>query len=225
MRSKLFALFILLAFIGKSQTYSISPAKTVTFTAPFNNVTINDIYMVNTGTTSLSITWELISINVPTGWDYSMCDLGTCYPGIPAGPTTMNTATVGGSDPFLGLNIDPQNIAGTGTVVVRVYLTGNSSNPDTLTWKITGNAVSIEELTSGGPIKIYPNPVSDKLNINLGNIEIKEVNITDALGRMVLQPKTSAGNNTLDLSGLQKGFYMVNIVTPEKTLFKRLVKE
>jgi hypothetical protein len=38
---------------------------------------------------------------------------------------------------------------------------------------------------------------------------------------MVLNPKT----NVVDMSALQKGFYMVNIITPEKTLFKRIIKE
>ncbi|MBA3664497.1 MAG: T9SS type A sorting domain-containing protein [Bacteroidetes bacterium] len=226
MKTKLLTLFSLISLAFAAQTYSISPAKTVTFSAPYNNITINDIYMTNTGSTTLSITWELISINLPATWDYSMCDLGTCYTGIPAGPNTMNTATAGGANPFLGLNINPQAVAGTGTVVVRAYKTGSPSSADTLTWKITAGAVGVEELTASKTgIKIYPNPVANSLNIEFGSTKVQEVTITDALGRTILKPITSTGNNTIDLSALQKGFYLVNIVTDEKVMFKRIVKE
>jgi hypothetical protein len=225
MKLKLSALLFCICSGLGAQTYSISPANSVTFTAPFNNITIQDIYMINTGSSTLSITWETISVNLPTGWDYSMCDLGTCYPGIPAGPNTMNTATVGTADPFLGLNIYPYNISGTGTVTVRVYKTGSASMADTLNWIIKTNAVGVEEISAASPVKIYPNPASDKLNIQLPNAGNAEVNITDASGRIIFSPRVSAGNNSIDISALAQGFYVININTPEKKFTKRIVKE
>lgn len=225
MKHKFVFILLLGVFFGNAQTYSINPAKSVSFIAVYNNVTINDIYMANTGNTTLSITWELISVNLPVGWDAAMCDLGTCHPGIPAGPTTMSTAAAGGPDPFLGLNIDPSNIPGTGTVVVRVYKTGAPAAADTLTWVATSSPTGIEEIDANSIVNIYPNPVSDRVSIDLEASEAKEVRITDITGRTVLTKNLDAGKNVIDVSALSKGFYLVNISAPEKIYFRRIVKE
>lgn len=225
MKYKFIFIFLVAVLSGNAQTYSINPAKSVTFLAAYNNVTINDIYMVNTGNTTLSITWELVSINLPVGWDKSMCDLGTCHPGIPVGPTTMSTAVAGGANPFLGLNIDPSNIPGTGTVVVRVYKTGSPAAADTLTWVATSSPTGIEEIGANGKINLYPNPVSDQLHIDLIASEVNEIKVTDLMGRIVLTKGTGEGKNILNVSGLSKGVYLVNVTTPEKVYVKRLVKD
>jgi hypothetical protein len=204
-----------------SQSYTITPAKTVTFTAPAFNVTINDIYMVNTTSSTLSLTWERISINVPAGWDYSMCDLGTCHGGIPQGPNTMNIVAVADSG-FLGLNIDPANIPGTGEVKVFVYETGNKPNGDTLTWKIT-SAVGVEEITSNTKgIKIYPNPATNVLNIKAPGIH--GGNISDVLGRTIMTLDLK-GEDQIDVSILPKGFYFLNLEATDRKLFKRIIIE
>ncbi len=222
MKRTILYIFLFAALSFNAQTYTISPARSVTFSAVFFSVTINDIYMQKAPTTTLSVTWELISINVPLGWDYAMCDLGTCHTGIPAGPTTMFTSTVGGAEAFLGLNIDPTNIAGSGVVKVRVYVTGSPSNADTLTWTINAAPAGLQELASNDDVKIYPNPVSNTLYIDAQKLNARSIYLTDVFGRKVNAPYTST---TIDLSGLPVGFYLVTIETPERTLFKRILKE
>ena len=86
-------------------------------------------------------------VTVPSGWQYSVCDFGTCYSGIPVGPNTMDTVAVNGQG-FLGLNIDPSGVAGSGIVKLYVYQNGFPNSGDTLTWTINASMVGIEEITN-----------------------------------------------------------------------------
>ena len=221
MRFKFSFIVMLFTFALNGQTYSVSPAKTVSFTVVLNNITIEDIFQPNTGSSKIQLKWELVSVNLPSQWNYSMCDYATCYSGIPNGPNTMDSIAVGGQG-FLGLNIDPGNTDGTGFVKVFVYQTGFKSNGDTLTWYVKTPAVGIEEIIGNSGIKIFPNPVVNCVTVDLSNHKVKSGNITDVFGRKVMDLTLSSGVNKFDVSTLSKGFYMINLQTEEKQLFKRI---
>ncbi len=224
MKTKLFSLLLFSSLVIEAQTYSISPAKTVSFTAALNNITINDIYQTNTGSTSITLKWESISAVGPVTWQYSMCDLGTCYPGLPAGPTAMNTVTAGAQG-FLGLNVDPGNVSGTAIVKTLVYQNGFRANADTLIWYISTPPVGIKEIFANSGIKVFPNPAINSLNIDVANSEITTAKITDVSGRVFLNISLSEDANQVDISGLAKGFYMLTIETKGEQFFKRIIKE
>lgn len=227
MKTRLLFCLLLISFVAtKAQvTYSIMPAKSLTVTAPSGSVTIFDIYQKNIGASKIVLKWQRISINLPVGWQYSMCDLGTCYSGIPTGPNTMDTVAVNGQG-FLGLNIDPSGVAGSGVIKVYVYQNGFQGSGDTLTWHINATIAGIEEITSNSGIKLFPNPAKDILSINLNKTfdENISVNFTDVSGRKVLTTTLTSDNNTIDISGLENGFYNLIIETKNKQLFKRIVK-
>ena len=69
---------------------------------------------------------------------------------------------------------------------------------------------------------IYPNPVSDILNVKLpSNVEVTSVTITDVLGR-------NAGivysNGEMNVSALAKGVYILNVNTTSGSLNQKIVK-
>ncbi len=222
---KFLALFLLVCSLSKAQTYSISPAKTVTFSAAFYSVTINDIYMVKTTGSTLSVTWERVSMNLPTGWDYSICDLGTCHPGLPAGPITMNTSTSTTAESFLGLNIDPANIVGTGTVVMRVYQTGFPSNADTLTWIINAGPTGVKENLLATKLNVYPNPATNVLNIDAIDLKISKATIKTIIGTEVMQLDLTSDNTSIDISSLPEGIYLLTIESVDGKVTKRIIKD
>jgi hypothetical protein len=221
---KIVFLFLLSSFLIKAQTYSISPAKTVTFSAAMGDITAKDIYQVNTGSTSITLLWEGVSVNLPALWEYSICDFGACYPGVPAGPNAMNTVAVGGQG-FLGLNINPGVTPGTGNVKVFVYQSGYKANGDTLTWYVNANWVGIAEESKNSGLSVFPNPATDQLHINSANFELTTATISDALGRNVLNVSLFSNTNTVDISGLQKGYYTLCIATKNEQLYRRIIKE
>jgi hypothetical protein len=223
MKKTLLLIFVLGSFAVNAQTYSISPARTVTFSAPLNNITLNDIYQQNTGTSTLSLTWEKISITAPAQWQFSMCDLGTCHSNVPQGPTTMSIVAVNGAG-FLGINVDPGNTAGSGIVKVRVYQTGSPANADTLTWYISATVAGVREYTGNNALSVHPNPATSQINFALHNgEEIISGEIKDAIGRTVLT--INASSTQVNISELPKGIYFLHMATASHNYIKRIVKE
>lgn len=72
-------------------------------------------------------------------------------------------------------------------------------------------------------IKVYPNPVNSVLSIDTNNsFEVKNIIVTDMNGRIV---KNQMGALTqINISDLNAGIYIVNIVTNEGTVTKKITK-
>jgi hypothetical protein len=208
-RSFAFFCAFILSFSSKAQNYTISPANTVYFTAEYNTLTINDIYMVNNANTKISLSWTLISNNLVAGWDYAICDLGTCYPGIPPS-ATMDSVEVGAMG-FLGLNVNPYSIPGTGSVTVYVYETQYPSNGDTLTWYVTSSPSGVNENSKALSMNVYPNPASEVINVDLGGHadEAEFISIYNILGEKVLRRQLSGSTIQLELGALASGIYVL----------------
>lgn len=77
-------------------------------------------------------------------------------------------------------------------------------------------------------INVYPNPVSTQLNVNIPS-KIKEgvsLEIYNVLGKRIMVKDTNDLNNTLNISDLSNGVYLLKISlnTIDKSITKRFVK-
>lgn len=70
-------------------------------------------------------------------------------------------------------------------------------------------------------IEIYPNPVKNYLNINVKNINFKNLDVYTLLGKKVLK----SNQTQVDLSSLSKGIYLLKINTEKGILSKKIVKK
>lgn len=70
-------------------------------------------------------------------------------------------------------------------------------------------------------ISIYPNPVKDVLNIQFKN-EIIKAEIYDAAGRILIS--TSVKGNSINVSELTKGNYILKLFTKDKTFTQKFIK-
>lgn len=71
-------------------------------------------------------------------------------------------------------------------------------------------------------ITMYPNPASD--NVILENLEGNTtINILDFTGKLVYTTQTVHESLQLDLTGFTKGIYLVQIISRDKTMVKKLV--
>jgi hypothetical protein len=57
----------------------------------------------------------------------------------------------------------------------------------------------------------YPNPVSNVLNFNNNGIEISSVKITNILGQTVYSDSYAVGKNSIDVSKLSSGIYILSV--------------
>ena len=85
------------------------------------------------------------------------------------------------------------------------------------------------EITNSNQLKLYPNPSIGFVEIeNASQFKIDKIIIFDLMGKEIYARKinTTASNVKLDLSYLQNGMYMVNIVLENQQKFtQKLVKE
>lgn len=72
-------------------------------------------------------------------------------------------------------------------------------------------------------VVVYPNPVNNTLNISAGST-IDAVNIFDLTGREVLRATPNVDKTSLDVSSLNKGFYLLTVKSGNQELTTKLVK-
>jgi len=122
------------------------------------------------------------------------------------------------------------------------YLTSAVAAHNNLTttkgWLITGDTLIGSVCTLGITeeealtVSIYPNPATTQLIIQqLDNSTIETIHIYNVLGEVVLSPllRRGAGGEALDVSGLNKGIYFIEVGLIQgnnnQLIRKRFVKE
>lgn len=106
----------------------------------------------------------------------------------------------------------------------KAYADGGPSG-----WSKDASA-SYEEICSGLStnefnllnISIYPNPVKDKIYIEL-QVQA-DFTLTNIFGQEVLRGELVSGNNELATKSLANGLYILNLETPEGKFTKKLIK-
>ena len=118
---------------------------------------------------------------------------------------------------------------------VVVSLTGNI-DLSKLNFDLIGDQVQLKESSANlltnesnfyKDLKVYPNPSQDLITIDLpGELE-NDVNITvlDSQGKQVKTQSINAINNTLNISNLQTGVYLIQIEHEDSRIVKRFVKQ
>ncbi|WP_420572106.1 T9SS type A sorting domain-containing protein [Kordia sp.] len=86
---------------------------------------------------------------------------------------------------------------------------------------ISDATLSVEEnITS--TFKIYPNPSTGILNIQTNTTDSASVDVYDMFGKKVVTSNNV--NNTIDISNLKNGMYIVRITTNNKSVTKKVMK-
>jgi hypothetical protein len=70
-------------------------------------------------------------------------------------------------------------------------------------------------------VTLFPNPVSDKLNIRASGFTVDRVSVFDVYGRLVLHAQSSPG--FIDVSGLPSGIYQVTIISDQERCVTRKI--
>jgi hypothetical protein len=74
--------------------------------------------------------------------------------------------------------------------------------------------------------EMYPNPVSDLLNIQLPTgTEKAEVGVFDYTGRLILSKTISSNNTAIDVQKISKGIYVIRVSTNSKIGVQRFLKK
>ena len=119
-------------------------------------------------------------------------------------------------------NSNTQNITITqnGSYTVRVDSTNACG---TFSDTLVANFVGIENVL-GSSLHLYPNPIKNKLQVNISHDELEELHIYDSYGRLIKTVLLSNKTNEveIDMSDVQEGFYFVSIKS-ENVMFNKKV--
>jgi photosystem II stability/assembly factor-like uncharacterized protein len=92
-----------------------------------------------------------------------------------------------------------------------------------------GKLVGIKEIDPLRSFSIYPNPsASDAINISFSNFtpEKSSLEIVDLNGRTLLNTRVAANPQSINISGLEKGVYFINLMNGKRIIgVERFVKE
>jgi hypothetical protein len=94
-----------------------------------------------------------------------------------------------------------------------------------ITFSLVNCAVGISEPHfSGHKVRLYPNPGSGILNIDVENADFEngQIEITNALGQIAFNLPYS---RSIDISELEKGFYTVKTIGPNHQALSKFIKE
>lgn len=112
--------------------------------------------------------------------------------------------------------------------VSNIKITNHAWNSDEVMqeWEdFCSSLLSVEELSENN-ISLFPNPVTDQLNIELADrVQYAEVTVIDLTGK-VLQKETISGNRaSLNISTLPKGLYFLKIREQGRSMVMKFMKE
>jgi len=88
---------------------------------------------------------------------------------------------------------------------------------------VTKKAVGLKERTSKQSIKLYPNPTSHTLNIDLKGKQIRSRNglklrVVDQNGRVIRRQKLNSDINAIRMDQIDSGLYFYQIISGEERL-------
>lgn len=89
----------------------------------------------------------------------------------------------------------------------------------------TINLLSVGKFANENNFSVYPNPVSDFVNVQSGTNAIEKVSVTDLNGRTVKTISTSGTEARINISDLASGVYMLNINSDNGSVTKKIVKK
>jgi len=100
-----------------------------------------------------------------------------------------------------------------------------SSLSSKLTIAATGT-LGVDDVSLDKGLVLYPNPVSNILSFkNANNLTVKSLKITNVLGNTVYSNVNSEGLNTIDVSKLSSGIYILSIVSENGTQQFKFIKK
>ena len=100
-----------------------------------------------------------------------------------------------------------------------LYTYTNSICEASVSKQITVGSVSVDE-HSLIDVSVFPNPVSDILNIELGDVRVSEIQIFDIIGKMVYSERANSDKISVDMSELIPTMYYVRFVMQDGQVSK-----
>jgi len=123
------------------------------------------------------------------------------------------------------MTINENTFTEIGNYTIDFTVTDNSTNSDSTTTnvEVIDSTVGMNEQEIKG-LKIYPNPTTAQITIK-ANKQIKNVIVSDILGKQIINENPSKTEINLNLNKLTKGLYLITLKTDNNTSVRKLIKD
>lgn len=169
----------------------------------------------------------ITGINMNGDWDATLgqCDFNSTFS---TRPTTLNTNNSVAITPEVDnaiyncvvTNDLPNNLRSAIFNVSNWNVDNTNAFTMPLSCSFSCAPLSVDEFNLEGKVSIYPNPASDILNVKIDkSVTFKELKVYSSLGNVI---KTETKTN-IDIKGVSKGIYYLEIVTSHGRTSKHVV--
>jgi hypothetical protein len=197
--------------LGTSNQVTVLPTVTTTYTV--------------TGTATGGTNTACITVNI----DKPAITISASNNPISTGSSSTLTAYGGATYSWccgLGTS-NPITVSPTATTTYRV--TGTDCNGCSKTANISIDInTGIKTIDVSNAISVYPNPVTDNLQIEI-NSEVRgenaDLRVYDVVGNLVMEKSITANKTNINVSALPSGVYVIKIETGNEVVMKKIVKE
>lgn len=155
--------------------------------------------------THVTLNWDLLfSPDGGATWDYIQED-------IPAGALSYDWHV-------------PNNVTSQARVTIIQDNQGTDYQDESDNFTIQSATTSVPAI-AGADVKIYPNPVSDFLTIDIDQAESLplQINLVDATGRTVWLIKNQTSTVYLPVASFLAGLYFLQIESPQGIIIRKII--
>ena len=188
------------------------------------NITVS-VVVTNTAGCSLADTINITAI-APSTANFGSGNTGNTYYFSDSSISATNWAWSFGDGNGSSNQNPTYTYSAAGTYTVTLVVTGLCGN-DTMTQVIVVGPESINTITKENALNVYPNPVHDKLNLELANQIISSVSIKNYLGQKVLTATNPTNTKSISMSTntLAPGMYMAEVIANGRISSIKFIKQ
>jgi hypothetical protein len=155
-------------------------------------------------------------------WTYPLADFTDTYTVGPTNNETITFATVGGMGFYTALAGQEYQILERTETTMYVRNVGSEGNSWYSLFTTDAHIYASTDDSQILDVMIYPNPVDGNYVTIMSPVNgLKNVEIFDINGRRIMD--TAINNNTLDVSSINSGFYMIKVTIDGQTKISKLV--
>lgn len=228
-----------------SHTYSSNGLKTVCLTIITNTTTVNSC------TSTVCDTFYVTTVITPTApctptviytlsKDTTQALTWNAYPNYPANITgatwywgdgssstglyPSHTYSAAGSySTCVTISVSCSSLTATYCYVATIFKVSESAQMIALNVKPSSGVTGIKDQKLDNKVSIYPNPNNGEFVLELNtNDRESTIYIYNIMGEKVAQKQVSGGKQTVDVSYLANGTYIVNINSAEGSMYKKI---
>jgi hypothetical protein len=176
---------------------------------------------ISTDPTDTMFRWKVLSITMPAGWEFGMCDPINCLTNIAVNDEGFFSLKPNNQGEFKG-DFVPNNISGIGTAKVLINSVKFPERFDTLTYIVNAWVTSVKEVSLSKEVSVFPNPAKERVTLKYPTKEIIAIEIYNVLGTRVKTFYHSGLESEINIGDLKSGVYFIRIRDGNQTVSKQL---